>query len=317
MTRGRQLTVRGIATDMMTWLQQVAEQERRSLDKQILYILERYRAQHAERSYATAQGERLNAALAAITALPPFSTLNATVVAEKAQVADATAVLRAFSGEVALPFELGDRVASVLTVSPDWLKHGTGTPYPCAYWRLDGGEIGEVTARLASYRADHGTVRFLRDDSPTGNLYILCTFDGSPRFELYHTPHHISEHVGGGGAAAIRRFFRILKDASHSQGKIYFTSHIIAAGQLRNVIENESGMKHPLSLTWNRTDNHWADDVWDRAMLDNGIEHWPGQKAFSRRFIPEAEAEEARWAEWQAKLAQSSTSAQPEAGAGV
>lgn len=298
MRSNNQVTVRGLDDALTAWLRNLADAQHRSLDKQVLFILEQYRAQSSEahhskelsavQRYASAQGERLRAALAAVTAIPLFSSWTPVTVAREAGINDPTAVLAAFAGETPLPIDLANRISDVLTVRAVWLTDGTNQPYSSDYWRLDGASIDATLARFRELAPPdhHRAIHLLRSDSPRGELYVLVTDDNSPTFQLYTTPHILSEDVGSGGAAAIRVIFRLLKRLETARPSLRVLSHVVPAAALSAVLTTPRGpLLHPLSLVSGHADGCWAQDVWDAGMLEKGPEHWPGQKAFSRLFI--------------------------------
>lgn len=284
MSKGPQINIRGLTSETLDRLKEQASAEHRSTEKQALHILTEYvQAQSSEAQYAATFAARLDGVFTATLAVSRYSRWTPAQVAELAGESHANATLAAFAGEAAPTFDLADRIAQVLGVSPEWLKYGTGQPYPARQWNLRG-EAGKVAAALAPGDAGLSCVHLLRVNDEHGDLYIVREYDDSTPAEFYYTPHKLSEHIGSGGEADLVSLFQTLKTLCNSSAFASVQSYLTERNDIERASSRADGLLHPLAVVARSRKAPWCDDIWDAKMFDNG-NYWPGQVQFSQRIL--------------------------------
>ena len=285
------LTIRSLTPTLVEAIDQAAETSSRSRDKQILHIIKNWAAQRfPPEDYRQALARRLAVALNNTqeahgdeTPLIHDEHLTESKTAEVAGVSvDAT--MDAFQARATPSFDVLDRLAEVLGVMPEWLKHGIGQAYreSLANWSIMTPD-DMIESWLTSKYGDVGSVHIVRIDNPDRRVAIIKQL-----WNTFACDITVPEcDLTGSNAASIRLFEalgRLFRNPDYEDLRPMVTGHRIALSGW-NQIRDPISPCHPIqALNRYGQQSRWIHDVW-RSEQDELPEYWPGQKALSRQII--------------------------------
>lgn len=264
------IAVRGLDTDIITGLEQAASRHDRTREGEARAAIRAWvqpelsAVEHTLRE----QGERLTYALRQVQQIPEAARMTPSRVAELIGEEKPSEVVSAFHGENELSFRQLEEIADLFGTSPQWMKHGTGSPFPTQGMM----EIGCVDDLFQSER-NVSRLHLIRTSDETGNLYVVREFNDSLNAELYSTRYHISEEVGSGGFGDLCRLFPIFKTLFRERSAS-FCSYLVNPMYVHD--DEYRGMIHPLVLKDMARRVPWVDDIWDNKSQTRNNEHWPG-----------------------------------------
>lgn len=233
--------------------------------------------------------QRLNFSLSQLQGVKGGRNLTASLLAEFAGLSGPESTIAALHGEAEIDFGLLDKLACVLGVDPEWLKHGRGVPYPAPEIRLSYAAEESIDQLLSPKNGEKvARIYFLRSNDKFGSLKIVRRFGSSFSCELLSTPYHISQEIGGGGEGDLSFLFRtfqcLYREYTGSASNPAYKGVVIKSYLLSNKYfqGGEAQHVHPLLLPEHGTECPWWEDIWD---ANSGAEHWEGYKEFKSRIL--------------------------------
>lgn len=179
-----------------------------------------------------------------------------------------------FEGRQAPTFAMLDLLCSRFAINKEWLSTGRCHPFSPQF---------EHRTRIAEYLEllEHEPpecLYFVRSSSDVGESFILAQTDTLKCYRLSDV-WHVSDHVGGGGAADLLELYRLFKQWIDNFPGYSLLGRLVEP-RLANAILN--GEAHP-GIVEGLPLNHWWDDLTD-------LEHkWTSRessrKAYGRSFV--------------------------------
>ena len=212
---------------------------------------------------------------------------------------DAVEVENWFLGKRTPTFADLSAIAELYGIEPNWLQHGDGHIYPVDFERLPRNPF-EAEKWLINWESGADTLEVLhliRELDDTGSLYIVKKSKRG-RYQIYHTPIHISEMIGTSGEVDLMHLFITLellyKRPSGGTGS-RVVGHQLKHDDISLLVK---GNTNPEKFLKNGTCTWW-EDIWDQKM--SGHDYWPGYEALRAR-IERGIATDTRLTEWRENI---------------
>lgn len=165
--------------------------------------------------------------------------------------ADLEAVL---VGQAPATFELLDRFCSCFAVNKEWLTTGRSSPF---YPEVEHRALPQHYLSLIE-EADCDTVYAVRSKSNVGESFLIIEI-APLKFWLLPDVWHVSDHVGGSGAADLVSLCALFKDWAHSKKPYMVLGRYIDAALAESIW---NGQTYPGAIS-NMPLSHWWDDLTD------------------------------------------------------
>lgn len=264
-------------TPLKEAIERAAHQNNRSMNAEIIARL--------EQTLLPSLADRLRSLIAQINDARPLHPVLPSLIAERIGEPSAIYVERVFDGLDEPTFELLDRISLLLGVSPDWLKHGFGQPFPTAFERWLGIGFVDTLAEMKPQR-----IYVIRSRNDAGNVALVLQLD-DVKYATIRTPLHASDQIGAGGESDLAAFSNFCYRLSRRR-------NLNSSGLLLND-ETFSGLTggtvYPRTVVQAGSSSMWIEDWWDPSMFrhERIFDHyWPGFKEWCERIYQAVQSSE-------------------------
>jgi hypothetical protein len=173
-------------------------------------------------------------------------------------------------------------IAGLFGVEAKWLQHGDGHIYPVESLELPRNPF-EAANRLLNWESGEDkleALHLIRAMDEAGSLYVVKQ-SKQGRFQIHHTPIHVSEVIGATGEANLMSLFvtlELLYKGRRADGYAYrVIGHQLTKEDVFTLIK---GNTNP-GLFLDNGRSTWWEDIWDQEM--NGNDYWLGYHSLRDR----------------------------------